>query len=94
MTCNETENYSNTFCKTIFEDSLDSDKDITLMVGDFNVVPDHIKDTLGYLHNNNPNTRRFIDRMKSLNMLTEVFRHKPTFIFPFIKFRRAGDFGG
>ena len=46
------------------------------MVGDFNVAPDHTKDTLGYLHVNNQNTRRFIDRMKSLNMMTDVYRHK------------------
>ena len=46
------------------------------MVGDFNVAPDHNKDTLGYLHVNNPNTRLFIERMKSLNMLTDAFRHK------------------
>ena len=76
MTCNETENYSNTFFKTIFDDSLDSDYDIILMVGDFKIAPDHNKDTLGYLHTNNPLTRQFIDRMKSLNMLTDAFRHK------------------
>ena len=115
------------------------------MVGDFNVAPDHTRDTLGYLHVNNPNTRRFIDRMKSLNMMTDVYRHKHpdlrqftfskrqaknytkarldyflinddaldlvkkvgleknllcqiiglfTFIFPYPKFRRAGDSGG
>ena len=46
------------------------------MVGDFNVAPDHNKDTFGYLHVNNPNTRRFMDRMKSLNMMTDVLRHK------------------
>ena len=45
------------------------------MVGDINGAPDNNKDTLGYLHNNNPNTRCFINRIKSLNMLTDVFRH-------------------
>ena len=49
---------------------------MTIMVGYFDVAPDHNKDTLGYLHVNNPNTRLFIERMKSLNMLTDVFRHK------------------
>ena len=43
------------------------------MAGDFNVAPDHNMDTLGYLHVNNPNSRFFIDKMKSLNMMTDVF---------------------
>ena len=64
------------FFKTILDDSLDSDYDVTLMVGDFNVAPDYNKCTLGYLYNNSPKTKHFIDRMKSLNMLTDVFRHK------------------
>ena len=76
MTCNGADNYSNTFFKTVFDDSMDSEYDVTLMVGDFNVAPDHKMDTMGYLHINNPNSRRFIDRMKSLNMLTDAFRHK------------------
>ena len=46
------------------------------MAGNFNVAPDPYKDTLGYLHINNPNSRQFIERMKSLNMLTDAFRHK------------------
>ena len=72
----ESENYSDKFFKTIFDDRTDIDYDVTIMVGDFNVAPDHNKDTLGYLHVNNPNTRLFIERMKSLNMLTDAFRHK------------------
>ena len=47
-----------------------------MMDGDFNVEPDPNKDTLGYLHINNPNSRNFIERMKSLCMLTDIFRHK------------------
>ena len=46
------------------------------MAGDFNVASDPNKDTLGYLHINNPNSRQFIKRMKSLCMLTDDFRHK------------------
>ena len=76
MTCNGPNNYSNIFYKTVFDDALDSEYEVTLMVGDFNVAPDHNMDTMGYLQTNNPNSRRFIDRMKSLNMLTDVFRHK------------------
>ena len=64
------------FFKTIFNDSNDSDFDLSIMAGDFNVAPDHNMDTLGYFHVNNPNTRFFIDKMKSLNMITDVFRHK------------------
>ena len=45
----ESENYSDKFFKTIFDDSLDFDVDVTIMVGNFNVAPDHNKDTLGYL---------------------------------------------
>ena len=58
MTCieSESENYSNKFFKMIFDDSLDSDYDVTKMVGDFNMAPDHNKDSLGYLHINNPNS--------------------------------------
>ena len=76
MTNSETDNYSNTFFKSVFDDSLDSEYDVTMMVGDFNVAPDHNMDTMGYLHENYISTRRFIDRMKSLNMLTDAFRHK------------------
>ena len=62
MTCNGIDNYSNTFFKTVFDESMDSEYDVTLMVGDFNVAPDHKMDTMGYLHTNNPNSRRFIDQ--------------------------------
>ena len=57
----ETEGYSVIFFKTIFNDSNDSDFDLSIMAGDFNVAPDHNMDTLGYLHVNNPNTRFFIN---------------------------------
>ena len=72
----ESENYSDKFFKTIFDDKYDMDYDVTIMVGDFNIAPNHNKDTLGYLQINNPNTRRFIERMRSLNMMTDVYRHK------------------
>ena len=72
----ESENYSDIFFKTVFDDRYDIDFDVTLMVVDYNVAPDHNKDTLGYFHVNNPNTRLFMERMKSLNMLTDVFRQK------------------
>ena len=58
----ESENYSDIFFKTIFDDSEDTEYDLTLMVGDFNVAPDHNKDILGYFHVNNPNTRLFMER--------------------------------
>ena len=64
------------FFKTIFDDKNDSEFDLSIMAGDFNVAPDHNLDTLGYLHINNPNSRFFINKMKSLNMMTDVFRHK------------------
>ena len=48
----------------------------TIMLGDFNIAPDHTKDALGYLHVNNPDTRRIIDRLKLLNMMTDVYRHE------------------
>ena len=72
----EHDNYSSEFFREVFDDSDDSDYDIILMAGDFNVAPDPNKDTLGYLHINNPNSRHFIERMKALCMLTDVFRHK------------------
>ena len=72
----ESENYSDIFFKTVFDDRYDIDFDVTLMVVDYNVAPDHNKDTLGYFHVNNPNTRLFMERMKSLNMLTDVFRQE------------------
>ena len=61
MTCNGADNYSNTFFKTVFDDSMDSEYDVTLMVGDFNVAPDRKMGTMGHLHMNNPNSRSFID---------------------------------
>ena len=72
----EIEGYSDVFFKTIFDDKNDSEFDLSIMAGDFNVAPDHNMDTLGYLHINNPNSRFFIDKMKSLNMMTDVFCHK------------------
>ena len=63
MTCieSESENYSNRFFKMIFDDSLDTEYEVTIMVGDFNLAPDHNKDNCGYLHSNNPNSRWFMD---------------------------------
>ena len=65
-----------TFSKRIFDDRDHIDYDMTIMVGDLNFAPDPNKDTLGHLHVNNPNTQLFIERMKSLNMLTYVFRDR------------------
>ena len=81
----ESENYLDKFFKMIFDDSIDLDYDISIMVGDFNVSPDHNKDTLGYLHVNNPNTRRFMDKMKSLNMITDVYTQTPQLETVFIQ---------
>ena len=64
------------FFRKVFDDSNDRDYDVTVMAGDFNDAPDPNKDTLGYLHINIQNSRQFIERMKSLNMLTDVFRYK------------------
>ena len=72
----EYENNSIKFFREVFDDSNDAGYDVVMMAGDFNVAPDPNKDTLGYLHVNNPNSRNFIKRMKSLCMLTDVFRHK------------------
>ena len=52
----ESENNSDRFYKVVFDNRNDIDYDVTMMVGDFNVAPDPKKDTLGYLHVNNPNT--------------------------------------
>ena len=76
MTNSETDNYSNTFFKSVFDDSADTEYDVTMMVGDFNVAPDHNKDTLGYMHVNNQNTRNFFNRMISLCNLTDMWRDK------------------
>ena len=72
----ENENNSSRFFREVFDDSNDDGYDVIMMAGDFNVAPDPNKDTLGYLHVNNPNSRNFIERMKALCMLTDVFRHK------------------
>ena len=60
MTCNGIDNYSNTFFKTVFDDSLDLDFDLKIMLGNFNVAFHHVMDTFGYSNVNNPNTRRFL----------------------------------
>ena len=72
----EHENYSDKFFREVFGDRNDNDYDVIIMAGDFNVAPDPNRDTHGYLHINNPNSRLFIKRMISLNILTDVFRHK------------------
>ena len=76
MTNSEKDNYSNTFFKIVFDDSMDLDYNIKITMGDFNVAPNHKMDTSGYLHINNPNSRQFLDKMIPLNMMTDVFRHK------------------
>ena len=61
MTTSEIDNYSNTFFETFF-DELPTFK--------------HEVDTAGYLHVNNLNKRKFLERMRPLSKLTYVFRHK------------------
>ena len=75
MTNSEKDNYSNTFFKTVFDDSMDLDYNIKITMGDFNVAPDHKMDTSEYLHINNPNSRQFLDKIIPLNMMTDIFRH-------------------
>ena len=65
----------------MFDDKGDEVYDVVMMAGDFNVAPDPIKDTLGYLHVNNPNSRNFIEMMKALCMLTDAFRHRHPEVF-------------
>ena len=36
------------FFKTVFDDSMDSEYDVKLMIGDFNVAPNHKMDLMGY----------------------------------------------
>ena len=60
----------------MFDDNIDAGYDVVMMADDFNVAPDPNKDMLGYLLVNNSNSRNFMERMKSLCMLTDVFRHK------------------
>lgn len=76
MTKNDTDNYSNKFFKTVFDDTDKEDYDVRIKVGDFNVAPVHEKDTAGCLHVNNQNSRNFLERMLPLSNLTEVYRNK------------------
>ena len=46
MTNCHNDNYSNTFFKTVFENSMDLDYNVKITVGDFNVAPNHGMDTL------------------------------------------------
>ena len=39
----ESENYSDKYFKTVFDDSQDLDYDVSIMVGDFNVAPDQLQ---------------------------------------------------
>ena len=62
--CEDSNNkYSNTFWRTVMDDSDDHEFDVQLTVGDFNVASKHEQDTAGYLHINNPNMRDFLARM-------------------------------
>ena len=45
MTTSDKDNYSDTFFKTIFDDSKDLEYDVKITVGYFNVAPDHKIDT-------------------------------------------------
>ena len=56
----ENENNSSRFFREVFDDSNDDGYDVIMMAGDFNVAPYPNKDTLGYLHVNNPNSRNLI----------------------------------
>ena len=61
MTTSEIDNYSNTFFKTFFDEW---------------ATFKHEQDTAGYLHVNNLNTTKFLERMIPLSNLTYVSRHK------------------
>ena len=78
ITTSDKDNYSNTFFKTVFDNSFDLEYDIKIIVGDYNVAPDHNMDTSEYLQINYPNSRRFLDRVILLNMMTDVGTNIPT----------------
>ena len=44
------------------------------MTEDFNIAPDHVNDTSGYLHMNNTNTRRLLHSRMALNNLTNIWQ--------------------
>ena len=72
MTRGDVDNKSSTFFKTVFNNENNSNFDITTIVGDFNVAPNHNMDTAGYLHVNNQNTRNFLNRMIPLCGMTDI----------------------
>ena len=73
MTNSDVDNESNIFFKTVFDDKDEDKYDIRVTVGDFNVAPKHDIDTLGYLHVDNQNTRKFLNRMIPLSNLTDIW---------------------
>ena len=54
---NDDNNDSTEFFRTVMDDTGDEEYNHRIMVGDYNVALKHEKDTSGYLHVNNPNTR-------------------------------------
>ena len=54
----EHDNYLSEFFREVFDDSDDSDYDIILMAGDFNVAPDPNMDTLGGQSPQNGNVKK------------------------------------
>ena len=69
-------NESNKFFKEVIKDNGDMEYEHIIMAGDFKVAPNHAEDTSGYLHVNNPNTRKFLKTQIALNNLTDIWRNR------------------
>ena len=71
---NDDNNDSTKFLKTVMDDTGDKIYDYRMMTGDFNLAINHEKDTSGYLHINNPNTREYVTRQANLSNLVDIWR--------------------
>ena len=63
---------STMFFKTVMDDTGDEEYNHRIMAGDYNVALNHEKDTSGYLHVNNPNTREYVTRQANLSNLIDI----------------------
>ena len=70
------ENESRAFFKEVLDDSEEDKYTHKITLGDFNVALNHMNNTSGYLHINNPNSREYLTRHVELCNLTDIWRLK------------------
>ena len=70
------ENESRVFFQKVFDDTNENKYTHKITLGDFNIALNHMYNTSGYLHINNPNSRDYPTRKIEQCNLTDIWRLK------------------